>query len=152
VAPAQPEGNVSSVAGRAWMPGPRVAWLELRTSRPCMAWAESWVSRGAWSKSVKKVMMVLRRVTRSDYLGWWSDCQPLFCGGFDRLGKRSDRQICFRAGKTASLYSRDGLTAWWHGQTASLYSRGGQTSSTCGLTASSGQRREPWGNVRCRQW
>jgi hypothetical protein len=63
VAPVQLEDDVSSVAGRAGTPGPRVVWLESRTLRPCVAWVESWAPRGAQPKSVKKVTMVLRRVT-----------------------------------------------------------------------------------------
>jgi hypothetical protein len=48
VAPAQPEGDVSSAAGRAGTPVPRVARLELWSR---MAWVASWAPRGVRPKS-----------------------------------------------------------------------------------------------------
>jgi hypothetical protein len=76
VAPAQPEGDASSAAGRAGTPE---SWV----ARP-----ESWTPRGVQPKSrapyerqprsAKQVTEEMRRVERSDRLGSWSDRQLLF--------------------------------------------------------------------------
>jgi hypothetical protein len=76
VAPAQPEGDVISAAGRAgmsepwvarlksWMPGPCVAWVESRA--PHGAQLKLWVLHWRQPRPVKQEMEVLLRVGRSD--------------------------------------------------------------------------------------
>jgi hypothetical protein len=95
VAPAQPEGDASSAAGRTGMPGLWVAWSESWTPGLCVACSESWPSCGARPKSVKQVMKVLQRARRSDRLGWRSGRQPLFSGQSDGLDWQSNRQPLF---------------------------------------------------------
>jgi hypothetical protein len=87
VAPAQPEGDVSS----AGMSEPREAWVESRMPRPHEA---RWIS-------AMPSMMGRRGGGWSDRLGWQSDRQPLFPGRSDCPGSRSDSQPLF-SGRTAS--------------------------------------------------
>jgi hypothetical protein len=51
VAPAQPEGGVSSTAGRAGIPEPRVARSEVWTLGPCMARVEFRAPHGVQPQS-----------------------------------------------------------------------------------------------------
>jgi hypothetical protein len=99
VAPAQPEGDASSAAGRAGTPE---LWLaQLKSWTPRGVQPKLRAPRGRQTRSVKQATEELRRVgrsdrqllfrSRSDRLGSQSDRPPLFPEQSDRLGERYDR-------------------------------------------------------------
>jgi hypothetical protein len=93
VAPAQPEGDTSSPAGRAGTPEPWVARPESWTPRGVQPKLR--VPHGRQPRSAKQAMEELGRVGWSDRLGSRSDCQLLFWSRSDSLGSRSDRPPLF---------------------------------------------------------